>query len=77
VDASNDKELKKVSTLTKLCPCLVENGRHSIYNLIDRFLRLLVTLPVSTTSVEQAFSTFKIVKTRLRRRRTGFLATVC
>jgi hypothetical protein len=48
VNASNDDELKNVSTLAKLCRCLVESGRHSIYNLIDRLLRLLLTLPVST-----------------------------
>ena len=46
VDASNDNEMKKVSTLTKLCRCLVESGRHTIYNLIDRLLRLLLTPPV-------------------------------
>jgi hypothetical protein len=34
-------------------------------NFIDRFLRLLVTLPVSTASAEHAFSALKIVKTRL------------
>lgn len=66
VDASNDEELKNMSTLTKLCRCLVESGRHSIYNLIDRLLRLVVTLPVSTASAERAFSALKIVKTRLR-----------
>jgi hypothetical protein len=66
VDTSNDDELKNVSTLTTLCRCLVETGRHSIYNLIDRLLRLLVTLPVSTASAECAFSTLKIIKTRLR-----------
>jgi hypothetical protein len=64
VDASNDDELKNVSTLTTLCRCLVETGRHSIYNLIGRLLRLLVTLPVSTASTERAFSTFKIIRLR-------------
>jgi hypothetical protein len=34
--------------------------------LIDRLFRLLVTLPVSTTSAERAFSCLKIIKTRLR-----------
>jgi hypothetical protein len=38
VDASNDEELKNASTFTKLCRCIVESGRHSIYNLIDRLL---------------------------------------
>ena len=66
VDASNDEELKKISTLVDLCRCLVETGRHTIYNLIDRLLRLLITLPVSTASAEHAFSSMKIIKTRLR-----------
>ena len=66
VDASNDVELQKVSTLTDLCRSLVETRRHEIYNLIDRLLRLLVTLPVSTASAERAFSSLKIIKTRLR-----------
>jgi hypothetical protein len=65
VDASNDEELKNVSTLAKLCRCLVESGRDSIHNLIDRFLRLLLTLPVSIASAERAFYALKIVKTRL------------
>jgi hypothetical protein len=34
--------------------------------LIDRLLRLLITLPVSTASSERAFSSLKIIKTRLR-----------
>jgi hAT family C-terminal dimerisation region len=36
--------------------------------MVDRLLRLLLTLPVSTASAERAFSTMKIVKTRLRNR---------
>ncbi|XP_047045807.1 uncharacterized protein LOC124650308 [Lolium rigidum] len=66
LDASKDEELKKISTLIDLCRCLVETGRHIIYNLIDRLLRLLITLPVSTASAERAFSSLKIIKTRLR-----------
>ena len=66
VDASNDEELKNISTLTDLCRCLVETGRDTIYNLIVRLLCLLLTLPVSTASAERAFSSLKIIKTRLR-----------
>jgi hypothetical protein len=50
----------------ELCRCLVSTGRHRVFNLIDRLFRLLVTLPVSTASAEQAFSCLKIIKTRLR-----------
>jgi hypothetical protein len=65
-DASKDKELKNISNLIDLCRFLVETGRHNIYNLIERLLRLLITLPVSTASAERAFSSMKIIKTRLR-----------
>ena len=44
----------------------METGRHNIYNLIDRLLCLLITLPVSAASAERAFSSMKIIKTRLR-----------
>lgn len=65
-DASKDEELKNKSTLISLCQCLVETGRHAIFNLVERLLRLLITLPVSTASAERAFSSMKIIKTRLR-----------
>lgn len=62
VDASKDEELKNISTLIDLRRCLVETGRHTIYNLIERLFRLLITLPVSTASAERAFSSIKIIK---------------
>jgi hypothetical protein len=36
--------------------------------MVDKLLRLLLTLPVSTATIERAFSTMKFVKTRLRRK---------
>jgi len=42
--------------------------KKNIYPLIDRLIRLILTLHVSTTTTEQTFSTMKIVKTRLRNR---------
>jgi len=42
-----------------------KNQRH-IYHLIDRLIRLVLTLPVFTTTIERAFSIMKVVKTRLR-----------
>jgi hypothetical protein len=65
-DASIREDLKKISTLTALCRCLAVTGRHMIYNLLNRLLRLLITLPISTASAERAFSSLKIIKTRLR-----------
>jgi hypothetical protein len=66
VDASNSEELKNIATIAELCQCLVGTGRHRTFNMIDRLLRLLLTLPVSTASAERAFSILKITKTRLR-----------
>ena len=66
VDASNSEELKNIATIAELCRCLVATGCHRTSNMIDRLLRLLLTLPVSTTSVERVFSILKITKTRLR-----------
>jgi hypothetical protein len=45
---------------------LVETGKSKTYYLIDRLIRLVWTLPVSTATTERAFSAMKIVKTRLR-----------
>ncbi|KAH1096126.1 hypothetical protein J1N35_013047 [Gossypium stocksii] len=45
---------------------LVESGKSVMYPFVDRLIRLILTLPVSTTSSKRAFSAMKIVKTRLR-----------
>ena len=37
-----------------------------MYPMVDRLLRLVITLPVSTATAERAFSAMKIIKTRLR-----------
>ena len=43
--------------------------------MIDRLIRLVLTLPVSTATIEQAFSAIKLLKTRLRNRmKDEFLA---
>ncbi|PVH64542.1 hypothetical protein PAHAL_2G299700 [Panicum hallii] len=72
----NLKFNEKVIGLLSICVTLVpKNGfasfqsrRHRVFNLVDRLLRLLVTLPVSTATAERAFSILKIIKTRLRNR---------
>ncbi|GJT79613.1 zinc finger MYM-type protein 1-like protein [Tanacetum coccineum] len=40
--------------------------KSEMYPLIDRLIRLILTLPVSTAASERAFSKMKLVKTRLR-----------
>ena len=36
--------------------------------MIDKLIRLVLTLPVSTATTERAFSAMKLLKTRLRNR---------
>jgi hypothetical protein len=55
-----------MSSIADLCQGLVETGKSTIYPLVDRLIRLILTLPVSTATTERAFSAMKIVKTRLR-----------
>ncbi|GJY83678.1 zinc finger MYM-type protein 1-like protein [Tanacetum coccineum] len=62
----SDPKLKNVSSLSALCRGLQETEKSEMYPLIDRLIRLILTLPVSTATSERAFSKMKLVKTRLR-----------
>jgi len=45
---------------------LIEIEKSERYHLIDRLVRLVLTLSVSTATTERAFSAMKVIKTRLR-----------
>ncbi|XP_010667184.1 uncharacterized protein LOC104884256 [Beta vulgaris subsp. vulgaris] len=62
----NHDETKNLSSITDLCQTLAEIGKSNVYPLVDRLIRLILTLPVSTTTSERAFSAMKIVNTSLR-----------
>ncbi|CAN0891639.1 Zinc finger MYM-type protein 1 [Linum grandiflorum] len=66
VDVPNHPSLKKLSSVAELCHSLTETGKSNQYYLVDRLIRLVLTLPVSTATGERVFSAMKIVKTRLR-----------
>ena len=57
-----------MSTIFKLCRRLQISGKSKIYFLIDRLIRLVLTLSVSTATTERAFSAMKLLKTRFRNR---------
>ncbi|XP_021757950.1 zinc finger MYM-type protein 1-like [Chenopodium quinoa] len=59
-------ELKNLSTLGDLCRGLVTTEKYKLYPLVDRLIRLVLTLRASTATTERAFSAMKIVKTNLR-----------
>ncbi|GKF08108.1 zinc finger MYM-type protein 1-like protein, partial [Tanacetum coccineum] len=65
-ELNSDLELKNVSSLSALCRGLKKTKKSEMYPLIDRLIRLILTLPVSMTTSERAFSKMKLVKTRLR-----------
>lgn len=76
LDIQSNKLFEEVSNLPELCQFLSKTGKAKIYNLVDRLVRLILTLPVSTATSERAFSSMKIVKTRLRNKmEDGFLAS--
>jgi len=45
---------------------LASTGQNKKYFLIDKLLRLIMTLPVSTATTERSFSAMKIIKSKLR-----------
>ncbi|KAK5825063.1 hypothetical protein PVK06_019865 [Gossypium arboreum] len=64
-----NKNVVKLLTLTtaldpkEFFKSLGESGKSVMYPLVDRLNRLILTLPISTTSSERALSAMKIVKT--------------
>jgi hypothetical protein len=66
LDMCNILELSAVSSLADMIKELFKLGTSSMYPMVDRLLRLVVTLPVSTATVERVFSGVKLCKTRTR-----------
>jgi len=51
-----------MSSIDDLYQGLVETEKSTIYPLIDRLIRLILTLPVSTATTERAFSVIRLLK---------------
>jgi hypothetical protein len=68
LDICNNPELNCTSSLADLTVGLFKTGKATTYSMVDRLLRLVITLPVSTATTERAFSAMKLIKTRLRNR---------
>ncbi|XP_073119736.1 uncharacterized protein [Henckelia pumila] len=66
LDVFEDLRFKNIDSLPKLCRLLTETKKSKIYFMIDRLIRLVLTLPVSTATTERAFSGMKLLKTQLR-----------
>ena len=58
-------ELQGVSELAER---LVNTRKHEIYPLVNLLVKLVLTLPVATATVERSFSAMKYIKNELRNR---------
>ena len=56
---------QKVTLFSKLYRRLIEIKKSQYYFLIDRLIRLVLTLPVFTATTERAFSAMSFIKTSL------------
>jgi hAT family C-terminal dimerisation region len=66
IDIRTHSDLQNSSSLADLTTGLVKVGKASIYSMVDRLLRLVITLPISTATTERVFSAMKLIKMRLR-----------
>ncbi|KAL0011211.1 hypothetical protein SO802_006319 [Lithocarpus litseifolius] len=65
LDVTKHPDFQNMGTISELCRGLEISGKSKFYHLIDRLIRLVLTLPVSTATTERAFSAMKLLKTRL------------
>ena len=61
-------EFQTIASLSELCQVLVETRKSEHFFLIDRLIRLMLTLPVFIVTTKRAFSAMNIFKTQLRNR---------
>jgi hypothetical protein len=66
IDVIHHKSFQNMSTISELCRGLTETNKSQHCHLIDRLIRFVLTLLVSTATTERTFSTMKHVKTMLR-----------
>ena len=62
----NHPELRELPSLVDLTSALFKTGKSSLYPMVDRLLRLVLTLSISTATVERIFLGMKVMKTRLQ-----------
>jgi hypothetical protein len=63
-----DERFSNLNSITALAKLMVDTNKHQAFPLVYKLLKLVLVLPVATTSVERCFSAMKIVKTILHNR---------
>ncbi|XP_075494837.1 uncharacterized protein LOC142532415 [Primulina tabacum] len=74
-DVPRHAQFQNLDSLHHLCQTLARTTKSVIYHLIDRLVRLVLTLPISTTTTERAFSGMKLIKMPLRNKMENDLLT--
>ena len=62
LDVPNHPKLKNMSSIADLCQGLVETEKSTIYPLIDRLIRLILTLPVWQQQLNELFQRWRLLK---------------
>ncbi|KAL5765245.1 hypothetical protein ACOSQ2_017839 [Xanthoceras sorbifolium] len=65
LDVLCQPQFQNITYLSELCHSLVQSKRLQHYFLINRLLRLVLTLPISTATTERAFSAIKLIMTSI------------
>lgn len=76
-DMRKDDNFNSIENLVDLSVKLVQTRRHIVYNLVYLLLKLVLLLPVATASVERAFSSISLVKSKLRNKMGDSLLDDC
>lgn len=63
---AQEEALKKLNGLEQFCQYMVKKNIKDIFPQIHKLVRILLTLPITTSTAERSFSSLKLIKTRLR-----------
>ena len=66
LDMLSSSDFANLNGIGDLAQKIVETKRDKVYSLVYLLIKLALTLPVSTATVERTFSAMKIVKNRMR-----------
>ncbi|KAL6517883.1 hypothetical protein OROMI_033584 [Orobanche minor] len=76
-EMKGNTRFSKLENIRELATNMVEVGFHTTFHLMYLLIKLALTLPVATASVERAFSAMNIVKTDLRNKMGDDFLTDC
>jgi hypothetical protein len=76
-DVKMDDRFQGLTTLGELSNKLVATNKHGYYGLVYLVLKLILILPVATSSVERVFSALYLVKNKVRNSMSDRLLNDC